>query len=118
MYATGKVGSRKLEVVHLRIGSVVEDRLATVKPGDFKSMRQELAIYLSQRDQEQLFTKCIETESIADENGIPFQIFYAISANSHRYFSLVNGRRVIDYQPQDNSELFFAEQIATILQQT
>ena len=46
---------------------------------------------------------------IRDELGVPFQIFYGISANAHAIWSVANARRVIGYAPQDNSEeRFFA----------
>ena len=43
---------------------------------------------------------------------MPFQIFYGISDNSHAFWSIVNAREVIDYQPQDNSERRFVDLIA------
>jgi len=60
----------------------------------------------------QLFIKSIETEDIRDEQGVPFQIFYGISDNPHAFWSIVNARRVIGYEPQDNSEIRFADLIA------
>ena len=59
----------------------------------------------------QLFIRSIETEDIRDDLGLPFQIFYGISANSRAIWSIANARRVIGYQPQDNSEERFFDLI-------
>ena len=75
-------------------------------------MRRALAVYMSQRDMVQLFIKSIETEDIRNEQGVPFQIFYGISDNPHAFWSIVNARRVIGYEPEDNSERRFAALIA------
>ena len=56
--------------------------------------------------------KTIETEDIQNDQGVPFQIFYGISDNPHAFWSIVNARRVIGYQPQDSSERRFADLIA------
>lgn len=115
VFATGQVGNRSLEVVQLRIGGPRDDGdLANVSPGDLKKMHRGLGAYLSRRDQIQLFVKSIEVEDISDENGIPFQIFYGVSGNTHNFWSIVNARRVIGYQPQDNSQVNFADRIAEI----
>ncbi len=75
-------------------------------------MRRSLAVYISDRDMAQLFIKSIETKDIRDAHGVPFQIFYGISDNSHAFWSIVNAREVVDYQPQDNSERRFYKLIA------
>jgi hypothetical protein len=75
-------------------------------------MRRALAVYLSERDMAQLYIKSVETEDIRDENGVPFQIFYGISDNPHAFWSIVNARKVIGYEPQDNSEIRFRDLIA------
>ena len=67
-------------------------------------MRRALAVYISQRDMAQLFIKSIDTPDIRDGLGVPFQIFYGISANPHAIWSIANARRVIGYAPEDNSE--------------
>ena len=74
-------------------------------------MRRALGAYISARDLTQLFVKSIETRDIRDEHGIPFQIFYGVSGNSHGFWSIVNARKVIGYAPQDNSEIRFQEAI-------
>jgi hypothetical protein len=52
--------------------------------------------------------RSIEAEDIRDQNGVPFQIFYGISDNPHAFWSIANARRIIGYEPQDNSERRFA----------
>ena len=62
--------------------------MANASADNLKAMHRGLGAYLSVRDQVQLFVKSIETENIEDENGIPFQIFYGISDNSHKFWSI------------------------------
>ena len=103
---------RQLENVQIRIGGPRETDAARCAPGDLRCMRRALAAYISERDMQQLFVKSIETEDIRDEHGVPFQIFYGISANTHAFWSIANARRVIGYAPEDNSEVRFADEIA------
>ncbi len=51
----------------------------------------------------------------ADEYGVPFHIFYGVSNNARTFWSITNARRVIGYEPQDDSEVRFAEDIARLL---
>lgn len=103
---------RQLEVVEIRIGGPRETDVANCKLGDLRCMRRALAVYISDRDMQQLFVKSIEHADIRDEQGIPFQIFYGISANSHAFWSIANARKVIGYAPEDNSEIRFQALIA------
>jgi len=115
VFATGKVGGRKLEVVQLRIGGPRDDAdLDGVAPGDIKKMHRGLGAYLSKRDQIQLFFKSIEAPNIEDGYGIPFQIFYGVSGNTHNFWSIANARKIIGYAPEDNSQVRFADRIAEI----
>jgi nucleoside-diphosphate-sugar epimerase len=115
VFATGKVGGRKLEVVQLRIGGPRDNAdLDGVAPGDIKKMHRGLGAYLSKRDQIQLFVKSIETPNIEDEYGIPFQVFYGVSGNTHNFWSIANARKVIGYAPEDDSQVNFADRIAEI----
>ena len=115
VFATGKVGGRKLEVVQLRIGGPRDNAdLDGVAPGDIKKMHRGLGAYLSKRDQIQLFVKSIEAPDIGDEHGVPFQIFYGVSGNTHNFWSIANARKVIGYAPEDNSQVVFADRIAEI----
>jgi len=115
VFATGKVAGRKLEVVQLRIGGPRDDAdLAGIEPGQIKIMHRGLGAYLSQRDQVQLFVKSIEAPNIDDEHGVPFQVFYGVSGNTHNFWSIANARKVIGYAPEDNSQVNFAHRIAEI----
>jgi NAD+ dependent glucose-6-phosphate dehydrogenase len=111
--AAAEAGSaRQLEVVQIRIGGPRETDVADCPRGDLRCLRRALAVYISDRDLQQLFVKSIETEDIRDERGVPFQIFYGISDNPHAFWSIANARRVVGYAPEDSSELRFAELIA------
>jgi hypothetical protein len=117
-FATGKVGDRKLQVVQWRIGAPRDDDIDYVKPGDIKVMHRALGAYLSRRDQVQQAIKMVETENIEDANGIPFLIVYGISGNTHRFWSIANAREKIGYEPQDNSQVKFADKIAGVARYT
>ena len=115
VYATGQVGQRALEMVQLRIGGPRDDAdLTELRPGEVKKMHRGLGAYLSQRDQVQLFVKSLEAPDIRDEHGVPFQIFYGVSGNTHNFWSIKNAREVIGYAPEDNSQVEFADRIAEL----
>jgi hypothetical protein len=114
VFATGKVEGRKLEVVQWRIGGPRDDDIDHVKPGDIKIMHRALGAYLSRRDQVQQAIRMVETENIADEHGVPFLINYGISGNTHRFWSIANAREKIGYEPEDDSQINFADKIAAI----
>lgn len=52
--------------------------------------------------------------SIDDRYGVPFQIFYGVSDNARTFWSITNAREVIGYAPEDDSEVRFADDIATM----
>jgi len=115
VFATGQGLPGRLEVVQLRIGGPRDDAdLPGIAPGDVKRMRRGLGAYLSQRDQVQLVTRSIDTPDIENEHGVPFQIFYGVSGNTHNFWSIANARAVIGYAPEDNSQVIFADRIAAI----
>jgi hypothetical protein len=105
------MSDRQLEVVEIRIGGPRETDVEACKLGDLRCMRRALGVYISDRDLQQLFIKSIETSEIRDAQGIPFQIFYGISGNSHAFWSIANARTVIGYAPEDNSEIPFRQLI-------
>lgn len=115
VFAAGKQNGRSLPNVQIRIGGPRETDIEQCQLGDLRCMRRALGAYISDRDMQQLFVKSIEAEEIADESGVPFQIFYGISGNSHAFWSLANARSVIGYAPEDNSERRFAASIAAHL---
>jgi hypothetical protein len=114
VFATGKVDGRTLEVVQWRIGGPRDNDLDTIAPGDIPTMHRALGAYLSARDQAQQAIKMVETPDIKDENGVPFLIVYGISGNTHRFWSLASAKRKIGYQPEDDSQVNFADRIAEI----
>jgi len=114
VFATGQVDGRKLEVVQWRIGGPRDDDIDHIQPGDIKTMHRAMGAYLSARDQAQQAIKMVETPDITDENGIPFLIVYGISGNTHRFWSLASAKRKIGYQPEDDSQVNFADKIAAI----
>ena len=119
VFATGQVEGRRLEVVQLRIGGPRDDAdLGSVEPGDVKRMHRGLGAYLSRRDQFQLVARSIDTPHIADEHGVPFRIFYGVSGNTHNFWSIANARSVIGYEPEDNSQVVFADRIAELARET
>ena len=114
VFATGKVGTRKLEVVQWRIGGPRDDDMERVEAGDIKGMNRALGAYLSQRDQVQQAIRMVEAEDITDEHGVPFLIVYGISGNTHRFWSLAGARQKIGYVPDDDSQVTFADHVARI----
>jgi hypothetical protein len=111
VYACGTLG-RKLGVIQIRIVAPRE-----IDAGEFKGQSREryirdIAGYISQRDLQQLFSKSIDAPDIDDEYGVPFHIFYGVSNNARTFWSITNARKVIDYQPEDDSEMTFADDIA------
>ena len=116
VFATGgATEGKKLPNVHIRIGAPRETDLERHGPDDMKQVHRALGAYLSLRDEIQLIVKSIETENIDDENGIPFQIFYGISGNTHAFWDIANARRVIGYEPEDDSALIFADKVAALI---
>lgn len=107
---------RQLENVQIRIGGPRETDVANCPPGDLVCVRRALGAYISARDLTQLVVKSIEAVDIRDEHGIPFQVFYGVSGNSHGFWSIVNARKIIGYEPQDNSELRFQTEVAAHFQ--
>lgn len=111
--ATGAMG-RALEVVQVRIGA--PRQIPAVNDAkDLTGYKRNLGAYISPRDLRQLFVKSIETPDIANEHGIPFQIFYGVSNNARAFWSIANARKVIGYAPQDDSEVTFADDIRRVL---
>ena len=112
VFATGQMNDgKKLENVQIRIGAPRESVADGITSSNLKSMHRNLGAYLSARDQVQLVVKSIETPKIEDENGIPFQIFYGISGNTHRFWTIENAGRIIGYEPEDDSAIKFADKI-------
>jgi hypothetical protein len=110
VFATGKLG-RALEVVQVRIGAprdIVVERYGR----NVSWYHRDLGAYISPRDLTQLFVKSLDTEDIRDPWGVPFQIFYGISDNTRKFWSITNARQVIGYSPEDDSEVTYAGDIS------
>lgn len=117
-YATGTVSDQKpLEVVQLRIGGPRENDADNFTHERPEQMHRGLGCYLSARDQTQLTVKSIETPDITNELGVPFQIFYGISDNTQKFWDLSNARRVIGYEPEDDSSVKFGDRVGEVLKE-
>ena len=116
VFAAGKQSVRPLENVHIRIGGPRETDVSSCEPGDMRCVRRALGAYISERDMQQLFVRSIEAEDIRDEQGVPFQIFYGISDNRHRFWEIGNAGRVVGYAPEDDSAVLFADKVGTVME--
>jgi hypothetical protein len=67
------------------------------------------------RDPAQLFVKSVEVSKIGHEYGIPFQVFYGVSANSRSAWSVANASKIVGYAPQDDSEVVYADEIRELM---
>lgn len=111
----GNLGTaRKLGVVMVRIGAPRELEINLYR-GDPMTYKRDLGAYISPRDLTQLFRKAIDTPNIDNEHGIPWQVVYGISDNTRAFWSLANARKVLGYEPQDDSEVKFATDIQGFL---
>lgn len=117
LYACGSLG-RKLEVVQIRIVAPREIDATAFEGKPKERYIRDLAGYVSARDLQQLFCKSVDTPVIDDEFGVPFHIFYGVSNNARTFWSITNARKVIDYAPDDDSEIRFADDIARLLHTT
>ncbi len=113
MYACGAFG-RRLGVVQVRIGAPRELD-PVLYEGKTTAYKRDLGAYISPRDMQQLFVRSIETTWIEDQWDVPFQVFYGISNNTRAFWSIANARRIIGYDPEDDSELTYAADIQRLL---
>jgi nucleoside-diphosphate-sugar epimerase len=113
LYACGAFG-RPLGMVQVRIGAPREIDAAAFE-GKPEQYKRDLGAYISARDLQQLFVRAIETERIEDEWGVPFQIVYGVSNNTRAFWSIANARRVLGYEPEDDSEVRYARDIQRLL---
>lgn len=114
LYACGSYGT-PLEVVQLRIVVPRAVHLRDFVGRHRRDYFRDITGYLSDRDMRHLFVRSIEEPDIADEHGVPFQIFYGVSNNTRTFWSIANSQRVIGYEPQDDSEVEFADEIAKVM---
>lgn len=113
VFASGGVG-RPVENVQVRIGAprpIEAKRFFDESRQDPVAYNRDLGAYISPRDLTQLFVKAIETEDITNEWGVPWQVVYGISGNTRAFWSIANARKVIGYEPEDDSEILYADDI-------
>ncbi len=120
-YACGTFG-RRMEFVMVRIGHptpVNAGRHAAEQPGSppagsgIANFKRNLACYFSPRDLRQLFRKAIEKPGIGyGATGVPFAVVYGISDNTRAFWSLETARRILGYEPEDDSEVIYAAEIS------
>ena len=111
----GQLGTtRRMGVVMVRIGAPRELEVK-LYAGDPATYKRDLGAYISPRDLTQLFTRAIETPEIENEHGIPWQVVYGISNNTRAFWSLANARQVLGYEPEDDSEVKYADDIRGFL---
>jgi len=109
---------RNLEVVQIRICAPRDlsiTSFADWRKDDPLTLHRDLGQWVSPRDLAQLFVKSLEAPDIKDEYGIPFQVFYGVSANTRSAWSIINARQVIGYAPQDDSEVVYADEIREMI---
>ena len=113
LFACGSFG-RKMGAVMVRIGGPRETDVELYRD-DPAWYKRELGAYISARDLTQLFVKAIETPDIDNEHGVPWLVVYGISDNARAFWSLTTAREVLGYEPQDDSEVRFADDIRGFL---
>lgn len=126
-YAAGAFG-RQLEVVLLRIGSPYPIRFARYlgtpaaaevgalpRPTGAAALKRALGAFLSDRDCGQLFVRAVEAEQLVPSGGVPWVIAYGISDNTRAFWSLQSARDALGYEPQDDSELVYADAVQQVL---
>ncbi|AFY33788.1 NAD(P)-dependent oxidoreductase [Calothrix sp. PCC 7507] len=102
LYASGKafcealghffVDRYGMSIVCLRIGAF------TANTKLYGLNDRKLFMWCSPRDLAQLVKRSLEHENLG------FQIFYAISGNTRRYWDISNAQALLGYEPQDNAE--------------
>jgi nucleoside-diphosphate-sugar epimerase len=102
LYAVGKafgealgqyfVDRYEMSIICLRIGTF------TAVPKLNSPNDRILATWCSPRDLAQLVKRSLEHDNLG------FQIFYAISGNTRRYWDISNAQALLGYEPQDNAE--------------
>ncbi len=115
-HVSGTPVGRRMGVVMVRIGAPRELDPELYR-GDPAGYKRDLGAYISPRDLTQLFRRGMETPNIDNEHGVPWQVVYGISGNTRAFWSLTNARRVLGYEPEDDSELKYADDVRAILRE-
>lgn len=114
LYATG-AQTRAVPNVQIRIVAPRPIRAADFADRPLADYLRDIAGWVSERDLQQLYVRSIEADSIDDAYGVPFQIFYGVSGNARTFWSITNARRIVGYDPEDDSEVAFADEIAAMI---
>jgi len=125
VYACGSLG-RKLEVVQLRIGAPrdvsrrhyegeLNEQHVPPDGSGIDNFKRDLGAYISERDFCQLVQRSVEAPRIENEHGVPWLVAYGISNNTRAFWSLESARRVLGYDPVDDSEITYADDIRRVL---
>ena len=125
VYACGAFG-RKLEVVQVRIGAPrdvagrhYEKELVEwhTGPGGTRlaNFKRDLGAYISEGDLCRLFQRAIESPKVDDAHGVPWLVVYGISNNTRAFWSLESARQVLGYEPLDDSEVKYADDVRRLL---
>ena len=114
LYATG-AATPPVPNVQIRIVAPRQIRAADFTDRPLVDYLRDIAGWVSDRDLQQLYVRSIEAESIDDDYGVPFQIFYGVSGNARTFWSISNARKIIGYAPEDDSEITYADEIAAML---
>ena len=121
VFATGGGGEPRLEVVQVRIGAprpIKAEVYFNAERNDPVAYTRDLGAYISPRDLTQLFVKSVDAPDVRNEWGVPFQVFYGISGNTRTFWSIANARRVIGYEPEDDSEHVYRDDIVRYLEKS
>ena len=125
VYACGALG-RKLEVVQLRIGAprdvswrhyegALSEQHVPPSGSGIENFKRDLGAFISERDFCQLVQRAVEAPRIENEHGVPWLVAYGISNNTRAFWSLESARRVLGYDPADDSEITYADDIRRVL---
>jgi len=125
-YACGTFG-RQLEMVMLRIGSPYPIDVARHQPGaaaprsglprpqGVAAFKRALGAWLSDGDCARLFRCAVESPLALAAGAVPWVVAYGISDNTRAFWSLESARRVLGYDPRDDSEAAYADAVARLL---
>ena len=83
--------------------------------GGLEEFKRNLGAYISPRDLTQLFIKAVEAPNIENEHGVPFVVAYGCSDNTRRFWSLETARKYLDFQPKDDTEVIYSQEIVQLL---
>ena len=121
VFAASGAGEPRLEVVQIRIGAprpIEVARFFNAERDDPVAYTRDLGAFISPRDLTQLVVRAVETADICNEWGVPFLVVYGISGNTRAFWSIANARRVLGYEPEDDSEVLYADDIRTYLRRS